>query len=377
MENKKEKWLYFFALLILSLISICLALALWYKTSNPAKGVSSHLNDLTLQTMPIPVENVIVKNSYVGFVEAINQVNIVPYISGYLDTIFVKPGKQVKEDDVLVTIEPSEYKAKLDAAVAELARAEASFEYQKNYYERVKKSGKNTFSEVEVDNAKNNFLKAQAELKNAQANKDFANINYLYTQIKAPISGLVGNFNLSRGDYISPPNSSLLSIVQTDPIRVVFSLTDSEYLDFKKNKDFFDNSTIRLTLSNGQDYKYAGAIKYTDNQINKNTNSLAVYAYFKNDENLLLPNSFVTVDVYRTFKDSVLLDKDIVKITDNGYFLNIARDDKITTVPIDIISEKDDKFIIKNIFKPNDLIVLDDVGQIPQNTEIKFKISNI
>ena len=111
-----------------------------------------------------------------------------------------------------------------------------------------------------------------------------ADVNYSYTIIKAPISGLVGNFTLSTGDYVAPNSGALLSIVQTDPIRVVFSLTDTEYLNMKDGGSLFKDSVIKLRLPNGRQYEYAGEFKYTNNELNKSTNSLAVYAYFKNQK---------------------------------------------------------------------------------------------
>ena len=98
-----------------------------------------------------------------------------------------------------MTIEPSEYIAKRDIAKASVLEAQASFDYNINYYERVLKAGKKSFSEIEIDNAKNNFSQAEAKLKSSLANLLLAEVDYNYTIIKAPISGLVGNFDLSIG----------------------------------------------------------------------------------------------------------------------------------------------------------------------------------
>lgn len=374
MESNKERRVYIFLLLVLCLISLSLGYYI-FKQEHSREIRPIPINEsITLNAIPIAPQDIIVTNSYVGYVEAINQVKIIPYISGYIKNVTVKAGQLVKKDDLLVTIDPDEYKARLEATEASVLQATASFEYNQNYYERVQKSGKRAFSEIEIDNAKNNFLQAQATLKNSQANKMLAEVNYDYTIIKAPISGLVGNFTLSPGDYVSPSSKALLSIVQTNPIRVVFSLTDTEYFNMKSQGQLFENSAIRLRLPNGEIFKHTGEFKYTNNEVNQSTNSLAVYTYFNNPQNELLPNAYVTVEVQKSFKNAVSVDKNFVKMQTDGNFLILAHNNIITKQKVEILSEKDNQYVLKNTFGTNDLLILDDTSNIPQNAKIDFKI---
>jgi membrane fusion protein (multidrug efflux system) len=334
------------------------------------------INDsITINVLPILPKDLTIKKSYVGNTVAINQVEIKPYVNGYLKKININEGDTVVDGDLLLTIEPSEYKAKLNAAEADVLQAKASFEYNKNYYDRVLKAGKKSFSDIERDDAKNNFHQAEAKLKNALANLKLAEVDYNYTIIKAPISGLIGNYNLSVGEYVSPENGALLDIVQTNPIRVVFSLTDVEYLNLiKQNNTPFKYSVIKLKIANGNEFKYNGKFKYTDNKINKATNSLAVYVDFRNDDNELLPNNFVTVEIYNTLKDIIIVDKSLIRMKENGNFLLIAKNNKIESHLVNILAEKDTFYAIENNFDKNDFIILDNVDEIKQGTELKFNI---
>jgi len=374
--KKREKFYYTFFLIFLCLVSF--GLGYFAFNQKLLKNTKQDVPDiLNIRVKPLKTKDIVIKNTYVGHVEAIHQVNITPYISGYLEKILVKPGQYVQKDDLLVSLEDAEYQARVDAADATLSQAQASLNYNQNYYNRVKKSGKDTFSQTEIDEAQNNYLQAEASLKNAKASKVLAEVNLKYTKIKAPISGLVGNFNLTKGDYVAPNTSNLFNIVQTNPIRVVFSITDKEYLSMKKDSTLFKDSVIKLTLANGTPFLYEGEFKYTDNKVKSETNSLTVYAYFNNHENELLPNSYVTVDVFHTFKDSVLLDKNLIKIQANGYFLTISRHDKILQQPITILSEYEDKFVIKNIFQKDDMVVLDNISNaLMQNKKINFIIQS-
>ena len=375
MENQKKRLFYILVLMILCLVTFGIGGFLgYYFYYNKNKQAPAN-ESVILHAMPIKAEDLVIKTSYVGHVEAIQQVSVVPYISGYLDNIAVIGGQNVKEGELLLSIEDSEYKAKLDAAEASVLKAEANLDYSKNYYERVQKSGRKAFSEIEINKAKNDYLQAEAGLKNAIANKKLAEVNLHYTKIMAPISGLVGNIDLSIGDYVAPSGEILLNIVQTNPIRVVFSLTDKEYLNLRDDNSPFKDSVIKLTLANGKVFKYTGQFKYSDNKFDTHTNSLAVYAYFQNDENELLPNAFVNIDIYKTFKDSVYINKSLINMKPDGYFLNVARNDKIIQQSVFILGEKNNGYVIKNTFLPNDLIITDKLGELPKKAKIIFNIS--
>ena len=131
---------------------------------------------------------------------------------------------------------------------------------------------------------------------------------------------------------------------------------------------------IKLKIANGNEFKYNGKFKYTDNKINKATNSLAVYVDFRNDDNELLPNNFVTVEIYNTLKDIIIVDKSLIRMKENGNFLLIAKNNKIESHLVNILAEKDTFYAIENNFDKNDFIILDNVDEIKQGTELKFNI---
>ena len=371
----KGRNIYIILLIGMCLVSFYLGFFM-YKYQNPKEIKNIPINDsVTINVSPFVPQSFIVKNSYVGRVEAINQVKVIPLVSGYIEKISVKEGCFVEKDNLLINIKPDEFKAKMLSADATVLQAKSNLEYTKSYFERVQKSGKNTFSETEIDNAKNNYLQAEASYKEAIANLLFATVNYEYTVIKAPISGLVGNFNLSVGDYVSPNNNNLLSIIQTNPIKVVFSLSDVEYINMIQNDGkLFKDTVIKLRLANGDIFEHNGEFKYTDNQLNKNTNSMSIYTYFNNENNILLPNAFVNIETQKELKNIFVIKKQFVKMKEDGNFINIARNNDIISVPIKILSEKNDMYAIENNLKDGDLLVLDDVSNIGKKAKLKFNI---
>lgn len=162
----------------------------------------------------------------------------------------------------LILIRQNEYKASLEAAEASVLQADATLNNAAVYYRRVKQAGTKVISKTELDNAKASYLSAKAALAQAKANRDLAKVNFDYTIIQAPISGIVGNVDLTRGDYVSPSSGTLLKIIQFDPIRVVFSITDKDYLNemAKQSGGLFNGEAIKIRLSNGQIYNKTGKI---------------------------------------------------------------------------------------------------------------------
>ncbi len=375
MNSSKERFIYIFLLIFMCLASFGLGVYVFKSENHLEARPLPQSDSIVLKAKPIiPQDNVVTKN-YVGFVEAINQVQIIPYINGYLQNIAINAGQNVQKGDLLFTINPDEYRAKLNIAKAAVLQAQADFEYNQTYYNRVLKSGPKAFSETEIDSAKNNFLQSQANLENAKASLELAQVNLNYTVVKAPISGLIGNFTLSPGDYVSPSSGALLNIVQMSPVRIVFSLTDTEYLDLKENNPpLFQDCSIRLILSNGTAFEYSGDFKYTDNQIDKSTNSLAVYTYFRNDNYQLFPNSYVTIEVNRQFKNTVLISKELVQLLPNGNFITIARNNVPQHIPVQILADTGENYIIKNVFQSGDLLLLENLPNLSKGTLVHFNI---
>ena len=325
----------------------------------------------TVSAAPLIEREAEVEKNYIGYVTPVHDVSVRPYISGFVDEIRVKGGSEVKAGDVMVIIDQAEYKAKLDAAKAAVAQAEASFNNSSVYYQRMQKAGARAVSKTELDNAKASFLSAEAALEQAKAALAEAQVNYDYTVIRATIDGVVGDVPLSKGDYVSPENV-LLTVIQYNPIRVVFSITDKDYLEEAGRPEMFAGETLRLKLADGAVYPQTGTFGYVDNQIDKSTNSIAVYADFANPEKRLVANAYVNVLVEKKYRGMVVR-KDLVYIEPDGSYIYVAGANGVVKTAVDILSEYgNNNYILKNTFTPGESIVLDKMGAGDEGH--KFKI---
>lgn len=358
---EKKRTIFFTAILILTAFILgCFSFAIWQKYYKKTSTKIATTSDIVaLKALPINVQNIPFTKQFVGYVVPIHEAEIKPFISGYIEKIMVKGGDFVHKGDVLLVLKQEQYRAELDAASAEILKAEASLKNAKMYFERIKKAGVKAVSPTEFDNAQAQFLSAQADFEQAQANYALSKVNFDYTVIRAPIDGIVGEVSLTKGNYVSPASDVLFSIVQYNPIRVVFSITDKEFLHELKKPSPFAGDEILLQLADGQMFAKSGVFRYMDNTINKNANTIAVYIDFENIGQTLTPNAYVTVLVRQIFKYSVQIPKNLVSLEESGNYVYLIRNGRISKEKINVLASENTDFIIENIFQKGDFVLAD------------------
>lgn len=328
--------------------------------------------------LPLKPEDITITSSYVGYVIPIKSVDLVPNVSGYIEDVWVEGGQEVRAGDNLLLIDQREYKAALNAAKAAVTKAQADFANAKAYYERIKKAGAKAISASEQDSAKAGYLSALAAVEQAKAEEAKAQVLYDYTVLQASIDGVVGNVSLTKGNYVAPAGSPLLSIVQYNPIRVVFALSDKEYLNAvsrQNGQPLFAGELIRLKLADGSLYQKTGEFKYIDNAQEKGTGSVAVYADFANSERKLMPEAYVDVLVERTVIGGYALRQNYVSLSPEGAFVYVANNNRLRKVPLKIIGEENGFYVVNNQFAQDDYLVIDKVGTIAPDATVKIKVA--
>lgn len=327
----------------------------------------------SVQAVAPKLQDIVVAHDYIGQVEAINSVDIVPYISGYIFQLSATGGQEVTQNTVLLTLRQDEYRAALMSTHADVLSARADLTKTRNQFERMQNAGPKAVSATEMDNARAAYLMAQAAVKQAEAAYFTAQINFGYTYLRAPFDGVLGNINASVGDFITPSSNTLMTLVQYNPIRVVFSITDKEYLDGRAKADLFADDKIKLVLPTGDLYAESGEVKYTSNVVDKTTNSIAVYAEFANPQHELVPNAYVKVLLERNYKDVVLLDKNRVQFKSDGNYVYTVDNQVLSLNKIDVLADYENSYVVVNTFKSNELIVTEEVDPrlLGQKVEIK------
>ncbi len=236
--------------------------------------------------------------SFMGHVEPIEATNLRAQIDGTVAEVAFKEGSMVKAGDLLFLIDPQVYEARVAQAKAALAKAKASSENADRYFARISKVDKRAVTEAEIDAAYATMLEARAAIAQCEADLKAAEINLGYTKITAPISGRIGKSEVKKGDYVAPSMGTLARIVQTDPVRVVFSVPDKEYLRgarLLEKTGQGESIRAQIQLADGTIYAHDGKADFLSNEMNSATASLPVRYSFANPNQLLLANAYVTV----------------------------------------------------------------------------------
>ena len=234
---------------------------------------------------------------FVAHAEAVQEVDLLPQVDGYVREIRFKEGDVVKEGQLLYVIDDERYQAVANQRKADLEAAEAEARRAERYFERMQKADERGITQLERDNAEAAAEKAKASVLQAKANLVVAEYDLKKTTVVAPISGQIGKSSAHLGDYVAPSKGALAKIVQIDPIRVSFPLTDRAYISWRQSQRRGEASPMRmrLILPDGSEYDREGIWDFDDNQMSRETASIMMRLKFPNPERLLIPNSYVTL----------------------------------------------------------------------------------
>ncbi len=233
---------------------------------------------------------------YIAQVEPMQSVQIRSEVSGYLKQVHFIEGSTVEAGDLLFTIDPSQYEAVVAVREAEVAQAQAEQVRAGKFIERMHGADVRSISQADLDSAESALLRADAALKQANANLNLAKIDLDYTAVKAPIRGQIGIAEVTKGNYVTSEDR-LARLVQTDPVRVVFSLTDREFLTFRQAEllDAAESPVATVRLPNGTVFPTSGKKDFDDNEMNPQTGTIAVRYAFENTGGLLVAGGYVTI----------------------------------------------------------------------------------
>jgi membrane fusion protein (multidrug efflux system) len=238
---------------------------------------------------------------FTGRVQAIDKVDLLARINGFLEKRLFQEGQTVAAGDLLFVIEQPPYKAELDQAQAALESAQAN---QKNTAVQLARAQQlvktNNIPQATLDQRQAEDTQARAAILQAQASLEEAQINFGYTEIRAPIAGRIGQSTFTVGSYVTPQSGSLATIVSQDPIYVTFPVAQRIVTEFKRthpDQAATNAIAVKLTLADGSEYDQVGKVDFIDVQVNQGTDTVLVRAVFANPDGVLVDGQFVNVTV--------------------------------------------------------------------------------
>ena len=338
---------------------------------------------------PVVSEVVNPPREYVGHVEAQESVEVKARVAGYLTEVAFQEGDVVKEGDLLFAVDDEDYAARVAQRNAEIGRAEAVLvrarsvlERAENVLRRLEAADARSVSLLDLDNARADVSTAKADvstakaaLAEAQTHLLSAEIDLKHTKVYAPIKGKIGRRLVSKGDYIVP-SAVLARVVQQDPVRVVFSVTDRDFVEFKTRAEMrgdSDKIRARIVLPTGEEYPSLGIWDFFDNRMSASTATLTVWMLAENKEGILMPNMYVKVLVDGSaLEPSPVVDvSSVVRNVQGAYVYTVNASNVVEMVRVKLGLATDRVVAVESGLKVGDRVIVEGMQNVRPGLTVK------
>jgi membrane fusion protein (multidrug efflux system) len=320
--------------------------------------------------------------SFSARVEALQKVDLLARIQGFLEKQNFTEGASVKTGELLYVIEQAPYQAKVSAAEASVAVAAARLDRTEIELKRqTTLVSKEAAAQTKLDDARTERNQAKGEYDKLIAELEQAKLQLSYTEIRAPIDGRIGKSLLSVGSFVNPQSGTLATIVQQDPIGVVFPVSQRDLLAVREkmgDKAKLTEHTVYVEIGKGKRYQYPGKVDFLDVGVNTGTDAVNVRATFPNPQGLLVDGQLVTAVVEsESAEPTLVVPVNAIQIDQSGTFVLIVNSEKKIEVRRVELLRQDANFIaIAKGLSAGDLVVTEGVqkvrpGQAVDATEVK------
>jgi membrane fusion protein (multidrug efflux system) len=317
---------------------------------------------VTPQTVPMYGE-------YVARTEALQTVDIMSRVDGFLDKILFEEGTKVKTGQLLFVIDQRPFRAALQEARGNLAHARASLARARKDVKRLQPLvADQAAPEMDLDHAQAEVELGKATIDRATAAITMAELNLKFTEIRAPITGIIGKQEVAVGNVVRRDQSRLATISSWDPMRVVFSMSEADFLQriqqTHAGNPFVpetDADPFELILTDGSVYPHRGRLSFLDRTLNPTTGTLSVYVSFPNPDRLLRPGLFGRVRVMLEEKSDVLLvpQRSVQVFQGVDSVLVVGKDDSVTLRTVTLGSRYQDFFIVTDGLNAGDVVIVE------------------
>ncbi len=364
------KKLFIFSLTIVTLVvfSACSDKKEEKKLPQEEKKVKVDVHTIKKQTYPIWV-------NFSGKTEAFKDVSITSRVTGELKNRYFEAGDQVKKDQLLFKIDDIKYKNIVEQKEASLQKDKASLNLAianvKRYSPLVEK-GLAPKEKLDQLIAEQKQLKAVVDADIATLKQ--AKLDVEYTEIKATIDGVIGKPLVDIGNMISASSTELAKVVQSNPLYTNFNPSTDEVSLIKKYKSE-EKPKVEVIQSQNEynTVKTTGYVDFIDSVTNETTGTVAMRAIINNDDNLLLPGTFVEINLFIT--DQI----PVIAISPNNlgqnqlgpYVLVVNAENKIETRQLKLNYSNNDLVIISEGLQEGDKVVVSDITKLRNSMSVE------
>jgi len=332
---------------------------------------------MTVTTQPIV--NVI---ELPGRLQAVRTSEVRARVDGIVQRRLYTEGTDVVSGQALFQIDPRELNAKLNAAQAALARAEATAANAQQDVSRYKGLvAQQALSQQEYDAAVARLRTAQADVAQARAQIATARLNLSYTTVTAPISGRAGRAMVTEGALVSGAGATLLTTIeQIDPIYANFSQSSSDLLALRKRISSGavqvttpNDVPVHLVLEDGSQYRLPGRLDFVDMSIDETTGTAALRAKFPNPQRTLLPGQFVRARIEAGVQaKGLLVPQRVVTVSPQGATVMVVNAKNIAEArPVKVGALEGGSWVIQSGLDPGERVIVDGLQKAAPGKPVK------
>lgn len=325
------------------------------------------------------VKDVVEYDEFTGRFAAVDSVDVRARVSGYLEKVSFSDGAIVKKDDVLFVIDRRPYKAALDQARASVASAQARLTFSQTDFERansLQKTG--NISDQTVDQRRQNYVSARADMDNAEAALRNAQLNYDFTEVRAPVSGRISRRNISVGNLVNANDTLLTNLVTLDPIYFYFDVDERSYLAYSRQMLMDrqagkgDTATAFVGVTDERELTRPAKLDFLDNRIDQATGTIQARAIVENKDLFLVPGMFGRIKVAGSPPHKGILVPDDAVATDQDRRLvwTVAPDGTVAAKVIRPGPKIDGYRLIRSGLDGNETIVINGLQRVRPGVKV-------
>jgi RND family efflux transporter MFP subunit len=328
-------------------------------------------------------------DEYIGRLESPETVEIRARVSGYLDKVHFKEGKEVKKGDLLVTIDRRPYQAEYDRAEADHQRAESQADLAKSDAERAKNLiATKAISTEDFDTKTKTYTSALAAVKSAKAAMDSARLNLEFTEIRAPIAGRISSALVTEGNLVSGGVSGagaslLTTLVSLDPLYCYGSADERAILKYirlskegKRESARDKQIPAEMGLADETGFPHKGRMDFVDNRVDPNTGTLRARGVFTNADHSLSPGFFARLRIPGSGKYPALLIPDRALGSDQSqkFVFVVNAEKKVEFRPVKIGPLIDGLRVVKEGLKPGEQVIVEGLMRVRPGVTVDPKL---
>lgn len=341
---------------VLMFMSLCAVLCC---TSCESKKEETESETKFLVTSPVKMDTSI-NQYYVCQIRSINHIELRALEKGYLQNIYVDEGQFVKKGQLLFQIMPTLYEAELRKAQAEADFAEIEYQNTESLANR------NIVAPNELAMARAKFDKAKAELALAQVHLQF-------TQIRAPFDGIIDRFHVRLGSLIDE-GDLLTNLSDNSKMWVYFNVPEAEYLEYETNVKAKDQTKVNLVMANNKLFDQPGVVETIEADFNNETGNIAFRATFLNPKRLLRHGETGNIVLQVPVKNALLIpQKSTFEILDKKYVFVIDENNIVKSRQITVVAELPHIFAVQEGLAETDKILLEGLRLVRENDKISYE----